>query len=66
MGALAAEVLAPLGTAGLIGTPKPDASVCRYCGYDFPAWLPVAKRPNGATLLHHLSAMHPKTPASAR
>jgi hypothetical protein len=32
---------------------------CRYCGYDFPAWLPVAKRPNGAMLLHHLSAMHP-------
>jgi hypothetical protein len=32
---------------------------CRYCGYDFPAWLPVAKQPNGATLLHYLSAMHP-------
>jgi hypothetical protein len=32
---------------------------CRYCGYDFPAWLPVAKRPNGTMLLYHLSAMHP-------
>jgi hypothetical protein len=33
---------------------------CRYCGYDLPAWLSVAKRPNGATLLNHLSAMHPE------
>jgi hypothetical protein len=32
---------------------------CRYCGDDFPARLPVAKRPNGATPLPHLSAMHP-------
>jgi hypothetical protein len=24
-----------------------------------PAWLPVAKRPNGALLLHHLADMHP-------
>jgi hypothetical protein len=31
---------------------------CRYCGYDFPAWLPVAKRPDGAMLLHHLAAIH--------
>jgi len=31
---------------------------CRFCGYNFPAWLPVAKRPNGAMLLNHLSAMH--------
>lgn len=32
---------------------------CRYCGHDFLAWLPIAKRPNGAMLLNHLSAMHP-------
>jgi hypothetical protein len=32
---------------------------CRFCGYDLPAWLPVAKLPNGAMLLRHLSAMHP-------
>jgi len=32
---------------------------CRYCRYDFPAWLPVAQRPDGAMLLNHLSAMHP-------
>jgi hypothetical protein len=31
---------------------------CRYCGRTLPAWLPVAKRPNGAMLLHHLAAMH--------
>jgi hypothetical protein len=30
----------------------------RYCGVFLPAWLPVAKRPNGAMLLQHLSAMH--------
>jgi hypothetical protein len=33
---------------------------CRYCGHDFPAWLPVAKRPDGALLLHHLSQHHPQ------
>ena len=32
---------------------------CRYCGYDFPASLPVTQEPNGAMLLNHLSAMHP-------
>jgi hypothetical protein len=31
---------------------------CRYCGFDFPAVLPVTHAPNGAMLLHHLSAMH--------
>ena len=31
---------------------------CRSCGHGFPAWLPVAQRPNGAMLLNHLSAMH--------
>jgi hypothetical protein len=31
---------------------------CRYCGYDFPAARPVTHEPNGAMLLHHLSAMH--------
>jgi hypothetical protein len=32
---------------------------CRYCGAVFNAWLPVAKRPHGALLLHHLSQDHP-------
>jgi hypothetical protein len=32
---------------------------CRFCGHDFPAWLPVAQRPDGAMLLHHLSQRHP-------
>jgi hypothetical protein len=40
-------------------TPPKKRYRCRYCGHDFPAWLPVAKRPNGAMLLQHLSAMHP-------
>ena len=38
--------------------PPPKRYRCRSCGYDFPAWLPVAKRPDGAMLLHHLAAMH--------
>jgi hypothetical protein len=32
---------------------------CRYCGRELPAWLPVAKRPNGTMLLNHLSTIHP-------
>jgi hypothetical protein len=32
---------------------------CRYCGYDFPAALPVTHEPDGAMLLHHLSQDHP-------
>jgi hypothetical protein len=32
---------------------------CRYCGHTLPAWLPRAKRPNGAMLLYHLSQQHP-------
>ena len=32
---------------------------CRYCGRNLPAWLPAAKWPNGAMLLHHLGDMHP-------
>ena len=32
---------------------------CKYCGLDFPAWLPVAKRPDGPMLLPHLSTVHP-------
>jgi hypothetical protein len=31
---------------------------CRYCGYDFPAALPVTHAPDGAMLLNHLAAMH--------
>jgi hypothetical protein len=32
---------------------------CRYCGYDFPAALPVTHAPDGALLLHHLGTRHP-------
>jgi hypothetical protein len=32
---------------------------CRLCGHRLPAWLPVAKRPDSAILLHHLGNMHP-------
>ena len=32
---------------------------CRSCGRVLPAWLPAAKRPNGAMLLHHLADLHP-------
>jgi hypothetical protein len=31
---------------------------CRACGAELPAWLPVFNAPNGAMLLHHLSARH--------
>jgi len=31
----------------------------RYYGAILPAWYPVPGAPNGAMLLHHLSAMHP-------
>jgi hypothetical protein len=33
---------------------------CRYCGALLPAWLPVAKRPEGAMLLYHLGQHHPE------
>jgi hypothetical protein len=32
---------------------------CRFCNCILPAWLPVAKRPDGAMLLYHLSQHHP-------
>ena len=32
---------------------------CTFCGTVRPAWLPVAKRLNGAMFLHHLGAVHP-------
>jgi hypothetical protein len=32
---------------------------CLSCGAVLPAWLPVAKRPDGALLLHHLAQQHP-------
>jgi hypothetical protein len=32
---------------------------CHYCGRILPAWLPMAKRPNGAMLLGHLSGHAP-------
>jgi hypothetical protein len=32
---------------------------CRFCGRLLPAWLAVAKRPNGAMLLYHLGDLHP-------
>ena len=32
---------------------------CRFCGASLPAWLPVAKRPEGSMLLYHLGQQHP-------
>jgi hypothetical protein len=32
---------------------------CKYCGLEFPAWLPVMQEPDGPMLLHHLSPTHP-------
>ena len=31
---------------------------CRFCGLELPAWLPVAKRPDGAMRLEHLGQRH--------
>jgi hypothetical protein len=31
---------------------------CRFCGLELPAWLPVAKRPEGSMLLYHLGQRH--------
>jgi hypothetical protein len=31
----------------------------RLCGRVFPGSLPMQNEPNGAMLVHHLSAMHP-------
>ena len=31
---------------------------CRVCGHVLPAWLSVAKRADGAMLLHHLGQDH--------
>jgi hypothetical protein len=32
---------------------------CRYCGFDFPAALPVTQEPDSAMLLNHLGQDHP-------
>jgi hypothetical protein len=32
---------------------------CRFSSAILPAWLPVAKRPQGLMLLYHLSQQHP-------
>jgi hypothetical protein len=32
---------------------------CRFCSHILPAWLLVAKRPDGTMLLGHLSQRHP-------
>jgi hypothetical protein len=32
---------------------------CRYCGVLLPAWLPAARRLDGALLLGHLAQDHP-------
>jgi hypothetical protein len=31
---------------------------CRFCSLELPAWLPVAKRPEGSMLLYHLGQDH--------
>jgi hypothetical protein len=40
-------------------SPPQKRDRCKYCGLEFPAWQPAAKRPDGPMLLHHLSLMHP-------
>jgi hypothetical protein len=40
-------------------TPPRPRYRCRYCGALLPAWLPVAKRPEGSMLLYHLSQDYP-------
>jgi hypothetical protein len=41
-------------------SPRPQKRYrCRFCGAVLPAWLPVAREPNGSMLLHHLSQQHP-------
>lgn len=32
---------------------------CRYCRAILPAWLPMAKQPDGAMLLYYLSQQQP-------
>jgi hypothetical protein len=32
---------------------------CTFCGALLPAWLPVAKRPEGSMRLYYLSQQHP-------
>ena len=32
---------------------------CRFCGRVLPAWLAVAREPDAALLLNHLSQQHP-------
>jgi hypothetical protein len=41
-------------------TPPRKRYRCMYCGLELPAWLPVFQEPDGALLLGHLSASHPK------
>jgi hypothetical protein len=39
--------------------PTPRHYRCRFCGAVLPAWWPVARAPNAAMLVHHLSFQHP-------
>jgi hypothetical protein len=40
--------------------PRPQKqSRCRLCGRTLPAWLPMARHPESAMLLHHLEDLHP-------
>jgi hypothetical protein len=38
---------------------QPKRDRCRLCGPLWPAWLPVARRPDSSMLLHHLGDRHP-------
>jgi hypothetical protein len=40
-------------------TPPRQRYRCRWCGLELPAWLPVAKRPEGARRLYRLGQHHP-------
>jgi hypothetical protein len=68
--ATATNTAQPPGYAGVSGVRLEDLRCsrapplqkhyrCRVYGPELPAWLPAAKRPNGAMLLHHLSDRHP-------
>jgi hypothetical protein len=49
-----------MGMEGAMTPPRADKRFrCRICGVTLPAWLPVAKQPDGAMLLYHLSQQHP-------
>jgi hypothetical protein len=43
----------------MLTSPPQQRYRCRYCGLEFPAWLPVAQGPQATMLVHHPCTMHP-------